>query len=119
MRHVLNDQLAPIHSHGALHNAKPAWKMQSDWEEHKLLCRMSTGGLMVTQQIYYYDQDHNHVKVAISHYSSIQSNERQDTKDTYVQAEILLMDTNIREYQLINVQNVLIQYSMGSWFDLS
>ena len=110
MKHVLNDQLAPIHSHGALHNAKPVWTMQSDLEEHKLLCLMNTGGLMVIQLMYCYDQDHNLVKVAINHYSSIQLNERQDTKDTYVQAEILLMVTNIREYQLINALNVLTQF---------
>ena len=118
MKHVLNDQLAPIHSHGALHNAKAAWKMQSDLEEHKLLCLMSTGDLMVTQLTFYFDHDHSPVKVVISHYSSIQLNERQDTKDTYVQAEILLMVTSIREYQLINALNVLIRYSMGFWFDL-
>ena len=112
MRHVLNDQLAPIHSHGALHNAKPVWTMQSDLEEHKLLCLMSTGGLMVTQLTFYFDLDHNLVKVAINHYSSIQLNERQDTKDICDLVETLLMVTSIREYQLINVLNVLIQYSM-------
>ena len=86
--------------------------MQSDLEELKLLCQMSTGDLMVTQQMCYYDLDHNHVKVAINHYSSIQLNERQDTKDICDLVETLLMVTSIREYQLINALNVLIQYSM-------
>ena len=79
---------------------------------------MNTGGLMVTQLTFYFDLDHNPVKVGINHSSSIQLNERQDTEDTYVQAEILLMVTNIREYQLTSALNVLIQYSMGFWFDL-
>ena len=113
MRHVLNDQLALIHSHGTLHNVNPVWTMQSDLEEHKLLYLMNTGGLMVIQLMYCYDQDHNLVKVAINHYSSIQLNERQDTKDICDLAETLLMVTSIREYQLINVLNVLIQHSMG------
>ena len=118
MRHVLYDQQVLTHSHGTLHNVSPVWTMQSDLEEHKLLYQMNTGGLMVTQLTFYFDHDHSPVKVAIDHNSSIQLNERQDTKVTYVQAEILLMVTSIREYQLINVQNVLIQHLMGFWFDL-
>ena len=113
MRHVLYDQQVPTHSHGTLHNENPVWTMQSDLEEHKLLCQMSTGDLMVTQQMYCYDHDHNLVKVAINHYSSIQLNERQDTKDICDLVEALLMVTSIREYQRINALNVLIQHSMG------
>ena len=89
MKHDQNDQLALTHSHGTRLNAKPVWTMQYDLEGHKLMCKMSTGDLMVTLRMFYYDLDHNHEKVDIIPYLSIQLNEKRGMKDICVQNETL------------------------------
>ena len=88
MKHVLFDQLVHTLLHGTPQNEKAVWTMQYDLEELKSMYKMSTGGLMVTPQIYFYDQDQSHAKVDINQCLSTQLNEKQDIQDTYVQNEI-------------------------------
>ena len=86
--------------------------MQYDLEELKPMFKMSTGGLMGTQQKCYYDQDQNPAREGITHYLSTQFNEKLDIKDTCVLVEISLMVISIRKFQHSNDLNDLIQYLM-------
>ena len=89
MKHDQNDQLALTHSHGTQRNAKPVWTMQCDLEELRHMYKMSIGDLMVTLLMFYYDLDHNHAKVDIIPYLSIQLNVKRGIKDICVQNETL------------------------------
>ena len=51
--------------------------------------KKNTGDLMVTLRMFYYDLDHNHAKVDIIPYLSIQLNEKRGMKDICVQNETL------------------------------
>ena len=110
MKHVQNDQQAHTHLHGTQQNVKVAWIMQYDLEEFKSMYQKSIGGLMKIQQMCYYDQGRNLAKVGINHSLNILLVEIQDTKVIYEQDAILLMVRSIREYQHINVPNVLILF---------
>ena len=72
---------------------------------------------METHQTFYYDQDQNHVKVAIIHYLSTQYNEKLATKGICEQSVILWMVISINEYPLISARSDLILLRISFLYD--